>query len=277
MKIGELCTVPEDLPHLVISEAQDLWVLYIDGSSALGSSSARLILVSPKNFVIEYALRFDFQASINEAEYEALLTGIRLAHALKMDSLSTYNDSQLVVNHVLGYYEARDEVLVDNALVDVWDGRSTGRPSEMGLRGMLFSYSRYASVRGSSMERPPLNLIQSKLFALATNEEVSGMPSFVRLRATPTVDIVPASVSCYAFNKAECKEDFHEVSRIYFIPRSLDQVDEAYQLPPAIGYKLSRHHLSDRTPRGQIGAIEVRNPISISPHRYMSPNQFHSW
>ncbi|KAK2999288.1 hypothetical protein RJ639_024668 [Escallonia herrerae] len=80
-----------------------------DSSSALGSSGARLILISPEGFTIEYALCFGFQASNNEAEYEALLAGIRLAHALKVDSLSVHSDSQLVVNHVLGDYEARDE------------------------------------------------------------------------------------------------------------------------------------------------------------------------
>ncbi|KAK3006248.1 hypothetical protein RJ639_016475 [Escallonia herrerae] len=48
-------------------------------------------------------------SSNNEVEYEALLTGIRLAHALKVDSLSVHSDSLLVVNYVLGDYEARDE------------------------------------------------------------------------------------------------------------------------------------------------------------------------
>ncbi|KAK3012431.1 hypothetical protein RJ639_008333 [Escallonia herrerae] len=103
------CTLPEDPPQLVISEVTDPWNLYVDGSSALGSSGARLILISPEGFTIEYTLRFGFQASNNEAEYEALLAGIRLAHALKVDSLSVHSDSQLVVNHVLGDYEARDE------------------------------------------------------------------------------------------------------------------------------------------------------------------------
>ncbi|KAK3032494.1 hypothetical protein RJ639_037332 [Escallonia herrerae] len=37
------------------------------------------------------------------------LARIRLAHALKVDSLSVHSDSLLVVNHVLGDYEARDE------------------------------------------------------------------------------------------------------------------------------------------------------------------------
>ncbi|KAK3017843.1 hypothetical protein RJ639_003353 [Escallonia herrerae] len=103
------CTLPEDPPQLVISEVTDPWNLYVDGSLAIGSSGAGIILISPEGFIIEYALRFGFQASNNKTEYEALLAGIRLAHALRMDSLSVHSDSQLVVNHVLGDYEARDE------------------------------------------------------------------------------------------------------------------------------------------------------------------------
>ncbi|KAK3029812.1 hypothetical protein RJ639_038254 [Escallonia herrerae] len=90
------------------TEVSDPWLLYVDGSSKVGSSGAGLILISPK-FKIEYALHFDFQASNNEAEYEALLAGIRLAHSLRVDSLSVHSDSQLVVNHILGEYEVRDE------------------------------------------------------------------------------------------------------------------------------------------------------------------------
>ncbi|KAK3021426.1 hypothetical protein RJ639_046006 [Escallonia herrerae] len=52
---------------------------------------------------------FRFRASNNEAEYEALLMGLRLPHVLKVDSLSVHSNSQLVVNHVLGDYEARDK------------------------------------------------------------------------------------------------------------------------------------------------------------------------
>ncbi|KAK2997863.1 hypothetical protein RJ639_025561 [Escallonia herrerae] len=103
------CTLLEDPPQLVISEVTDPWNLYVDGSSAVGSSGAEIILISPEGFTIEYALCFGFQASNNEAKYEALLARIRLAHALKVDSLSVHSNSQLVVNHVLGDYEARDE------------------------------------------------------------------------------------------------------------------------------------------------------------------------
>ncbi|KAK3011810.1 hypothetical protein RJ639_012571 [Escallonia herrerae] len=82
------CTLPEEPPQLVISTTPDPWNLYVDGSSALGSSGPGLILISPEGFTIEYALRFGFQASNNEAEYEALLAGIRLAHALKFQNFT---------------------------------------------------------------------------------------------------------------------------------------------------------------------------------------------
>ncbi|KAK3013031.1 hypothetical protein RJ639_008232 [Escallonia herrerae] len=84
---GRLCTLPEDPHQLVIFEVPDPWTLYVDGSSAIGSSGARIILISPEGFIVEYALCFGFQASNNKAEYEALLARIRLPHALKVDTL----------------------------------------------------------------------------------------------------------------------------------------------------------------------------------------------
>ncbi|KAK3007276.1 hypothetical protein RJ639_015824 [Escallonia herrerae] len=54
------CTLPEDPPQLVISEVQDSWNLYVDGSSAIGNSGAGIILISPESFVVEYALHFGF-------------------------------------------------------------------------------------------------------------------------------------------------------------------------------------------------------------------------
>ncbi|KAK3007940.1 hypothetical protein RJ639_015023 [Escallonia herrerae] len=75
------CTLPEDPPQLILG------VFYVDGSSAIGSSGAGIILISLEGFMVEYALHFGFQASNNEVEYEALLAGIRLAHALKKDAI----------------------------------------------------------------------------------------------------------------------------------------------------------------------------------------------
>ena len=56
-----------------------------------------LILTSPDEIDVEYALRFGFQASNNEAEYEAVIVGLNLAHSMKAYQQEICNDSQLVV------------------------------------------------------------------------------------------------------------------------------------------------------------------------------------
>ncbi|CAL8145589.1 unnamed protein product [Prunus armeniaca] len=46
------------------------------------------------------ALRFKFHASNNEAEYEALLAGLRLAKEMGAEQIQIFSDSQLVVHQV---------------------------------------------------------------------------------------------------------------------------------------------------------------------------------
>ena len=56
-----------------------------------------------------YALRFGFQASNNEAEYEAVIAGLNLSHSLEVERLEVCNDSQLVVRQIEDTYEAKSE------------------------------------------------------------------------------------------------------------------------------------------------------------------------
>ncbi|XP_024030694.1 uncharacterized protein LOC112094325 [Morus notabilis] len=85
------------------------WKLYVDGSSNDNGSGAGLVLHTPEGHKITSAIRFDFPASNNEAEYEALLAGLRLAEHLKAGNLDIFSDSQLIVNQVKGQYQTRDE------------------------------------------------------------------------------------------------------------------------------------------------------------------------
>ena len=66
-----------------------------------------MILITPKGHRFHCAIRFDFITSNNEAEYEALLAGLRLAKDMNIKALDVYSDSQLVVNQILGEYQAR--------------------------------------------------------------------------------------------------------------------------------------------------------------------------
>ena len=84
-----------------------IWKLSVDGASNAQGSGAGLILTSPKGIDIEYALRFGFQASNNEAEYEVVIAGLNLAHSLEVDQLKVYSDSQLVVRQIEDTYEAK--------------------------------------------------------------------------------------------------------------------------------------------------------------------------
>ena len=61
---------------------------------------------------MEYALKFSFQASNNEVEYEAVIAGLNLAHSMEADQLEVRSDSKLVVKQIKDSYEARGEKMI---------------------------------------------------------------------------------------------------------------------------------------------------------------------
>ncbi|KAK0605493.1 hypothetical protein LWI29_027475 [Acer saccharum] len=80
------------------------WKLHVDGSSNTHGSGAGIVITTPEGDTVECAMRFDFKATNNQAEYEALLAGLRVCIALGADELEIYSDSQVVVNQVLDEY-----------------------------------------------------------------------------------------------------------------------------------------------------------------------------
>ena len=89
-----------------------IWRLSVDEAANAQGSGADLILTSPEGTDIEYALRFGFRASNNEAEYEAVIAGLILAHSMEVDQLEVCNDSQLVVKKIEDSYEARGKKMI---------------------------------------------------------------------------------------------------------------------------------------------------------------------
>ncbi|KAL0407796.1 UNVERIFIED_CONTAM: hypothetical protein Sradi_1714000 [Sesamum radiatum] len=55
------------------------WLLHVDGSSTAQGSGAGIVITTPQGN-LEFAIKFHFKASNNEAEYEALVIGMRMAH-----------------------------------------------------------------------------------------------------------------------------------------------------------------------------------------------------
>ncbi|XP_074346828.1 uncharacterized protein LOC141685632 [Apium graveolens] len=112
------CTFPElnqPLPQEISPErtnsGMDSWKLYVDGSSTAERSGAGLILISPEGFTIQQAITFAFKATNNQAEYEALIAGLKLAKSLGISRMPIQSDSQIVVKKTTGEYIAKDPTL----------------------------------------------------------------------------------------------------------------------------------------------------------------------
>ncbi|GKC34105.1 reverse transcriptase domain-containing protein, partial [Tanacetum coccineum] len=58
------------------------------------------------------ALRFELTATNNEAEYEALIVGLRIVARMGVRNLEAKVDSRLVANHVLGEYVAKEDNMI---------------------------------------------------------------------------------------------------------------------------------------------------------------------
>jgi hypothetical protein len=60
----------------------DHWKMYFDGSLKLGEASAGVLFISPDEKQLKYVLQILWQATNNEAEYKALIHGLRVATSL---------------------------------------------------------------------------------------------------------------------------------------------------------------------------------------------------
>jgi ribonuclease HI len=79
----------------------ELWSMYFYGSLTKMGAGAGLLFVSPLGVHMRYIIRLHFPASNNVAEYEALVTGLRIAVELGVRHLDVRGDSQLVIDQVM--------------------------------------------------------------------------------------------------------------------------------------------------------------------------------
>ncbi|XP_056695833.1 uncharacterized protein [Spinacia oleracea] len=92
----------------LINNIEEIWTLFVDGSSNFRGAGLGVVLKSPQGDMIAHAICYDFKATNNEAEYEALIAGMTLATELGASGLNIFSDSQLIVNQINGNYEAKD-------------------------------------------------------------------------------------------------------------------------------------------------------------------------
>jgi hypothetical protein len=79
-------------------DLSSMWTMYFDDSKRIQGAGARVVLISPQGDKLKYVLRMSFpQASNNEAKYETLLHGMKMAKACGATRLKIFGDSNLVV------------------------------------------------------------------------------------------------------------------------------------------------------------------------------------
>ncbi|KAK1431700.1 hypothetical protein QVD17_08256 [Tagetes erecta] len=67
-----------------LEETKDPWILYTDGASNVRGTSLGILLKLPQGDIIPQSIAYVFQATNNEAEYEALVAGSQLAQHMKI-------------------------------------------------------------------------------------------------------------------------------------------------------------------------------------------------
>ena len=85
------------------------WTIQTDGLSAQKRGGVGVIITAPDGEILKYGVQLKFPATNNEAEYEDILTGLRLGKALRVKNLLIQSDSKLVVEKIKGEYEAKEE------------------------------------------------------------------------------------------------------------------------------------------------------------------------
>jgi hypothetical protein len=83
-----------------IDDLPDHRVMYFNGSYTLKGAGAGIMLIPLEGDMLKYAIQIEFPTSNNIAEYEGMVTELRLAKELDIRWLLIPGDSQLVSKQV---------------------------------------------------------------------------------------------------------------------------------------------------------------------------------
>lgn len=89
--------------------SEGVWLIMVERSCSEQGSGAGVVIRSPNGVKVSYVVKFEFQVMSNQAEYEAFIIGLKLAHVLRAEKVEIRADSQLVCNQLNENFQARGE------------------------------------------------------------------------------------------------------------------------------------------------------------------------
>ncbi|XP_074336638.1 uncharacterized protein LOC141673802 [Apium graveolens] len=203
------------------------WLLFIDRSSMADSGGAGIILISPEGFKVQQTLKFEFPATNNIAEYEALIAGLRLATDLEAEIIDIFGDSQLVSKQISGEFKTHNEKMA----------RYLERTQEL--------LKKFSSWKLSHIDREENQWADSLAKLASSNLPVNLNPVYVDILTAPAIDE-------FYINQIQDNPDWRKPFLEYIIKNKLpDGKREAHSLMfkarnyCVIGSSLYRRALSE--------------------------------
>nr|XP_025682159.1 uncharacterized protein LOC112783427 [Arachis hypogaea] len=183
--------------ELTSSEPDDkeqTWTLFVDGASNPQGAGAGILLESSEGIVVEHSLKFSFKASNNQAEYEALIAGLRLAKDLHVKFLKIHCDSLLVVQQVNNGFQTKDQILlkyldiVQRLLHDFSKVEISHIPREQNNRADILSklattQTQTSTLFQSTLSRPSIDILN----ILSTSNEEGWQQPYIHYLQNGTI------------------------------------------------------------------------------------------
>ncbi|XP_073051360.1 uncharacterized protein [Primulina eburnea] len=100
------------LSEMIQPAEEERWRVFVDGASCLVGCGVGVVIISPLGEKIKLAVKIGSRVTNNEAEYEAVLAGIRAAREIGAARIILYSDSQLITQQIKGVYEVKDDKML---------------------------------------------------------------------------------------------------------------------------------------------------------------------
>ncbi|GJV85902.1 reverse transcriptase domain-containing protein [Tanacetum coccineum] len=244
----ELMAEPEVLP--------EPWTLFTDGSSCVDGSGAGLILTNPEGAEFTYAMRFRFEATNNEAEYEALIAGLRIAEKMGIKNLQANVDSKLVANQVNGSYIAKE----------------SGIKMEFSIKQIPRSKNKKADALSKIASTSFAHLNKQVLLKELKEKSIEEKEILVIVEEEGNTWMTPI---CEYLTKEILPEDKKKAERMHSGPRSV--IAKVIQT----GYYWPTMHMDARNLIRECKDCQIHRPVPRNPQQNLtlitSPWPFYKW